>query len=247
MKSKIAIAAGMCLAILSLPLTAATVSLDSYWNGNAATLKQSLIDACVAAGNGGRINLSARTYTTDKELVVNRSVRIVGQGRWSSFFKRTDTAWGPVIKCQANGIEFNSLGVDGNINTPGVQADRFGIITDGKVNIKVLNSLLYRVNYGIFNGGGKGSNGLKIDSTHFLSNHYYSLWLWSIDAQPSPLWVGRLEFTNNYIKNGGLMGVNIDYGNENRSLLNSVDMSAFINGGYLRSLIQGNYIEQVNE
>ncbi|MEO0795268.1 MAG: hypothetical protein AAFX93_08910 [Verrucomicrobiota bacterium] len=240
---KLLLLAAACMA-MPAAFAAQTVNLDNYWNGQASTLRSSLLNACNAAGNGGRINLSARAYVSNQELVVNRSVRIVGAGRWSSEFRRTDGGWGPVIRITVDNVELNSLLINGNVATPqSGNADRFGVIFNGKSNTKLIGSTVFRVNYGVHNGGGKASNGLVIDNTHFVGNHAYGLWLWSSNANPSPLWVGRFEFKNSYIAKDGFMGVNVDYGNEDRSKLTTIDMSA----NNQSSLVADNYIAKVRE
>jgi len=220
----------------------ATVDLDSYWDGQPSTLRQSLINACNAAGNGGRINLSNRVYSSDKDLAVTSSVRIVGTGRWGSRIVRTDTGWGPVLNIWAPNVELNSMNIDGNIvSAQNNIADRFGVITQGNLNTKIINCTVWQVDYGVHNGGGKPIDGLLVDNAHFVANHIYGLWLWSSNDLPSPSEAGRMLFKNSYVSSNTAMGLNVDYGAEGLyTPSNTTNVSLTKNGQ--RSEISDNYI-----
>jgi len=225
---------------------ASTVSLN--WDGNPATLNASFASAQAAAGDGGRINLAARDYASNQAITINRQVRIVGLSRDSSIVRRTDAAYGAVFNVTADNVEFNSLQINGGVITPrGGTPDRIGVLTNGKSNIKIIGSAVKRVNYGIFNGAGQRFANLLVSNTHFLENHNYGLWLWSNDSKPQPLTSGRFVFEKSFIAKDGLMGINVDFGNESGTKLTTVDVSSVVNGVRSYTAITDNYIDPARE
>jgi parallel beta-helix repeat protein len=236
------------LALLGATSSWAAATVNLSWDGNPANLNASFAAAQAAAGDGGRINLAARDYSTNQAITINRQVRIVGLSRDTSIVRRTDTIYGAVFNVTADNVEFNALHINGGVITPkDGTPDRIGVLTNGKSNIKLIGSTISHVNYGVFNGAGQRFANLLVSNTHFLDNHNYGLWLWSNDAQPQPLASGRFVFEKSYIAKDGLMGINVDFGNESGNKLTTIDVSSTVNGVRNNAAITDNYIDPARE
>jgi len=89
----------------------ATVTLE--WNGNPDSLANSFRNAVNRAGEGGTINVPARTYVSNREIEISKRVFIRGNNRNDTRI-RANRNGNRLFQITASGVTFQNIEIDGN-------------------------------------------------------------------------------------------------------------------------------------
>lgn len=211
---------GACLFGFS-SVYAGTIDFDLFRTKSSIkklSVQGQLEKAILEAGNGGTVNLGAKTYTTTDRVLVKRRVNIVGKGRTASTVNNTKSG-SIVFQVQSDGVVFRNLQVKKSTY------DGTGIRTEGYSNVQIENCNFDNMSFGIWNNFGKKVDGLNVNGCQFRRMKSYAFWLMSRTGYSgeAPKNMGRFLFEKNQIytsnasKREPTAGVNVDYGNERQS------------------------------